>query len=96
MKAKNCHLCRKPFRLENEKIDLGDGKSKTTPKDIIVRDHCHITSEFRGAAHQICSLKARTSSDIKIIFDSGSNYNFKFIVRKLFKICQEISYSFYR
>ncbi len=58
MKSKNCHLCRKPFRLEDEKIDLGVGKFKTIPKDIIVRDHCHITSEFRGAAHHICNLKA--------------------------------------
>jgi hypothetical protein len=67
-----------------------NGKFKIIPKNIIVRDHCHITSQFRGAAHQLCNLKARTSLDIKIIFHNGSNYDFKFIVRKLYKICQEI------
>jgi hypothetical protein len=88
--AKNCHLCKCPFRLEDEKIDLSEGKFEIIPKDIIVRDHCHILGKFRGAAHQICNLKARTSLNIKIIFHNGSNYDFKFIVRKLYKICQDI------
>ena len=31
----------------------------TTNKDIGVRDHCHITSSYRGSAHQYCNLKFR-------------------------------------
>ena len=31
----------------------------TTNKDIGVRDHCHITSSYRGSAHQDCNLKLR-------------------------------------
>jgi hypothetical protein len=81
--AKNCHLCKHSFRLEDEKIDLSEGKFEIIPKDIVVRDHCYITGKFRGAAHQICNLEARTSLNIKIIFHNGSNYDFKFIVRKL-------------
>jgi len=72
--AKECHFCKKAF----------------TEKDIKVRDHDHITGEFRGAAHQSCNLKVRTSLEVKIIFHNGSNYDFKFIIRKLYKITKNI------
>jgi len=72
--AKICHFCKKLF----------------TEGDIKVRDHCHITGKFRGAAHQLCNLNVRTSLDVKVAFHNGSNYDFKFIVKKLYKICKEI------
>ena len=38
-----CHICEKPF--------VGTTDS--------VRDHCHITGKYRGAAHNACNLKLR-------------------------------------
>ena len=32
---------------------------KYSDKDVLVRDHCHITGRFRGSAHQECDLKLR-------------------------------------
>ena len=44
--AKICYICQENF----EKKYLGDKKSRK------VRDHCHYTGEYRGAAHSICNL----------------------------------------
>ena len=41
IQAKECHIC-------------GD---KYNEKDIRVRDHCHVTGNYRGSAHQDCNLK---------------------------------------
>jgi len=30
--------------------------------DDMVRDHCHITGKFRGAAHKVCNLQLRISA----------------------------------
>lgn len=35
---------------------------KYSDKDIGVRDHCHITGQYRGSAQQDCNLKLRISS----------------------------------
>jgi hypothetical protein len=51
-----------------------------------VRDHCHITGKFRGAAHQACNLKVRTSLKIPVFFHNGSGYDFKHFIRKLYKL----------
>ena len=32
-----------------------------------VRDHCHYRAKFRGAAHNICNLKYRTSKETNSI-----------------------------
>ena len=45
--AKICYICKEKF--ENKYL-----KDKKCCK---VRDHCHYTSEYRGAAHSICNLK---------------------------------------
>ena len=33
-----------------------------------VRDHCHYTVEYRGAAHSICNLKYSVPKKIPIVF----------------------------
>ena len=48
-----------------------------------VRDHCHYTSEYRGAAHSICNLKYSVPKEIPIAFHNGSKYNYHFIIKEL-------------
>ena len=47
-----------------------------------VRDHCHCTGEYRGAAYSICSLKYSVPGDISIDFYNGSN-DYHFIINEL-------------
>ena len=45
-----------------------------------VRDHCHITGNYRGAAHRNCNLKLKVSNFMPIFFHNMQNYgpNFGF------------------
>ena len=47
-----------------------------------VRDHCHYTGKYRGAAHSICSLRYKTSKEIPIVFHNGSTYDYHFIIKE--------------
>ena len=48
-----------------------------------VRDHCHCTVEYRGAAYSICNLKFVVPEKIPIAFVNGSNYDYHFIIKDL-------------
>ena len=48
-----------------------------------VRDHCHYTGEYRGAAHSICNLKYSVPKEVPLVFDNGSNYDYRFIIIEL-------------
>ena len=49
----------------------------------IVRDHCHYTGEYRGAAHNICNLKYTVPKKILIVFYNGSNYDYHYVIKGL-------------
>ena len=52
-----------------------------------VRDHCHYTGKFRGAAHSICNLRYKTPKEILVVFHNGSTYDYHFIIiNKLGKV----------
>ena len=48
-----------------------------------VRDHCHITDNFRGAAHKDYNLQLRIPKKLPIIFHNLEGYDGHFIFRKL-------------
>ena len=50
-----------------------------------VRDHCHYTGKYRGAAHNTCNLRCKIPKNIPVIFHNGSTYDYHFIIRKLVK-----------
>ena len=58
-KATKCWIC-------NEKFIRGDVK---------VRDHCHFTGRFRGAAHRMCNLKYRKPYFTPVVFHNLSGYD---------------------
>ena len=48
-----------------------------------VRDHCHFTGKYRGAAHNTCNLRYKIPTNIPVIFHNGSTYNYHFIIKEL-------------
>ena len=39
-----------------------------------VRDHCHLSCKFRGAAHEICKLKYKIPKFFPVVFHNLSGY----------------------
>ena len=72
---KVCYICKKEFNTD-------DDNDKKHHK---VKDHCHYTGEYRGAAHNICNLRYRISKEIPIVFHNGSTHDYHFIIKELVK-----------
>ena len=48
-----------------------------------VRDHCHITGKYRGAAHSKCNLKLKIPRKLSIIFHNLEGYDGQIIFKEL-------------
>ena len=48
-----------------------------------VRDHCHVTGKFRGAAHNKCNLKLRIPRKLPIIFHNLQGYDGHIVFKEL-------------
>ena len=48
-----------------------------------IRDHCHFTGKYRGAAHNTCNLRYKIPKNIPVIFHNGSTYDYHFIIKEL-------------
>ena len=48
-----------------------------------VKDHCHYTGKYRGAAHSKCNLNYKTVKEIPVLFHNGSVYDYHFIIKYL-------------
>ena len=66
--APKCYICEKKF--------YNDKKNNC----IKVRDHCHYTGKYGGAAHKICNLMYNTPREIPVVFHNGSSYDYHFIM----------------
>ena len=69
-----CHISKKKFCMDEH-----DENYKKRRK---VKDHCHYTGKFRGAAHSNCNLKYKVLKHIPIIIHNASYYT-HFIINKL-------------
>ena len=69
--AKGCPICLKPINFMS--------------KDPKVRDHCHYTGKFRGAAHRSCNLNYKVPSCIPVVFHNMSGYDAHLFIKELVK-----------
>ena len=68
-----CHICERKF-------------NEHKPSKQKVRDHCHITGKYRGAAHSNCNLKWSISAEnlkIPVIFHNLKGYDCHFIMQNI-------------
>ena len=66
------YICKKGFSAEN-----------SNRKFHKVRDHCHYTGKYSGAAHDICNLRYKIPKEIPVVFHNGSTYDYHFIIKGL-------------
>ena len=69
--ATTCWVC------GGKTVDDGLGK---------VRDYCHFTGKYRGAAHNECNLKLKRDKTIPVVFHNGTRYDFHLFVRSLGRV----------
>ena len=70
-----CWICKK--RIDN------DGEK--------VRDHCHITSKFRGAAHWSCNINFQLTEKVPVICHNLKGYDSHLIFSELNKFDVKIN-----
>ena len=73
-KASKCHICFRQF---------GDTQRK-------VRDHCHYTLMYRGAAHYGCNLRYKIPSYIPVVFHNLAGYDAHLFIRELAKYTKDM------
>ena len=56
-----------------------------------VRDHCHVSGKYRGAAHNACNLKFRIPSFIPVVMHNLKGYDSHLIMQHLGKLDVEIT-----
>ena len=57
--SNNCWICKKLIDNDDEKV----------------RDHCHVTGKFRGAAHWDCNINFQLTKNIPVIFHNLKGYD---------------------
>lgn len=62
-----CHICEKGFSEEDNKV----------------RDHCHLSGKFRGAAHNSCNINYKVPKFIPVVFHNLSGYDSHLFIKKL-------------
>ena len=67
--SKICWICEKLIDDDDEKV----------------RDHCHVTGKFRGAAHCICNVNLQLTKKVPVIFHNLRSYDSHLIFNELNK-----------
>ena len=70
-KQKMCYTCKEKFCMDK------DDKNYINKRK--VKDHCHYTGKFRGAAHSICNLNYNDQKEIPITIHNAT-YDTHFIL----------------
>ena len=72
---KSCWICKKLIDNDEEKV----------------RDYCHVTGKFRGAAYRSCSIKFQLTKKVPVIFHNLKGYDSHLIFNELDKFDVKIN-----
>ena len=73
--SNSCWICGKLIDHDDEKV----------------RDHCHVTGKFRGAAHRGCNVNFQLTKKVPVIFHNLRGYDSHLIFSELNKFDAKIS-----
>ena len=73
--AKTCYVCCESFTRDNYKL----------------KDHCHVSGKFRGAACNRCNLQLRLTHTIPVIFHNLRGYDSHLLLQELGRFEREIN-----
>ena len=73
--SNSCSICEKLIDNDDEKV----------------RDHCHVTRKFRGAAHRSCNINFQLTKKIPVIFHNLRGYDSHLVFSVLHKFDARIS-----
>ena len=73
--SNSCWICKKLIDNDEEKV----------------RDHCHVTGKFRGAAQWDCNINFQLTKNVPVIFRNLKGYDSHLIFNKLDKFEVKIS-----
>ena len=65
--SNKCWICNKLFDLVDENV----------------RDHCHISGKFRGAAHFSCNVNLKITKKVSVIFHNLRGYDSHLIMKEI-------------
>ena len=69
-RATKCYICEGAFTESNKKV----------------RDHCHRTGSYRGAAHNACNINYYSNRYLPIVFHNLRGYDSHLIIKKAFEV----------
>ena len=75
-----CHICEQDLFV-----------NENTGQVLKVRDHCHFTGEYRGAAHNECNLKCKKTLILPVIFHNLQGYDSHLFIKELAKVSGNLS-----
>ena len=74
-KSNNCWICKKFISNDEDKV----------------RDHCHVTGKFRGAAHESCNLNFQLTKKVAVILHNLRSYDSHLVFNELDKFDVKIN-----
>ena len=86
----------KPLRLtKQEQLSFTEAEtchicSKELKEDK-VRDHCHFTGQYRGAAHNSCNLQCRKPMILPVVFHNLQGYDAHLFIKQLSSLKGELN-----
>ena len=85
-----------PLRLTRQEQKSFDKEEicHTCKKELLddkVRDHCHFTGKYRGAAHNSCNLQCRKPKILPVIFHNLQGYDAHLFIKQLARLPGELN-----
>lgn len=65
--SNTCYICERPFTSQEAKV----------------KDHCHLTGQYRGPSHSTCNLNFKLPNFIPVFFHNLTNYDSHLFIKQL-------------